>query len=237
MGLNENDQGIGRFLKSLNINFDIRFKVISTALELCEEIATASKINNFKSLILNGHGAPNAIIISDKELILQDSENQKVLYSVNYNSINGMPVVNNIISTIDESCFSGLPSDATISILSCNVGRSPTGIASTISKLSQLDVWAPRDIMTSIKTELSSDIPPVPTFWDARKAENSFFDDHACKFSPDGLSKCGSLNAKLLPVVMDYAPLVTLSLTVLYCVNKYIKPWFRKFANGKTSQI
>jgi hypothetical protein len=134
-------------------------------------------------------------------------------------------MVNNILSKIDESCFSGLPSDVTISLLSCKTGESPTGIASAISKISQLDVWAPRDFMSAVKTELSSDIPPIPTFWNARKLKNSFFDDHACKFSPDGSNTCGALNTKVLPVVMDYAPLVVLSLTAFYCANKYIKPW------------
>lgn len=233
-GLNLNDHGIGRLLKILNKNFDLRFKVISTTQEMCEEISAASKINNLKSLIFSAHGVPNAITISDNELIVQDPEYPNMLNSGNYIIINNVLQLHNI-SNVDESCFSGLPPDATISLLSCHTGNSPSGIASTISRLSQLDVWAPRDQISSIRTDLSSDIPPIPTFWNARKPGNSFFDDHACKFSPDGSSKCGALNAKVLPVVMDYAPLVILGLAALYCVNKYIKPWiYRKvFPIGK----
>lgn len=221
-GINENDHGMGRFLKVLDKNFDLRFKVISSAKEMCIEILAAAKINNFVSIILSAHGLPNAIIISDSELIYQDTKNQDFLFVAKYINVNGLPQITEIVSKIGKSCFSGLPSKVKVTLLSCQTGYSPTGIASTISRLLQLEVWAPRDVMTAIKTELSAGIHPIPTFWNASKSENAFFDDHACKFSPDGSSKHGRLHAKVLPTVKYYAPLVVIiiSFVTLFFLNK-----------------
>ncbi|MBA3816241.1 MAG: hypothetical protein H0X29_06925 [Parachlamydiaceae bacterium] len=221
VSINESNKGVGRILESLHEKFDIRFKIVSTTKEICAEISAASKINNLKSLIFTAHGMPNDLMISDNELVIQDPKNHEVLFSTNYINVDETHLVNNILYKINENCFSGLPNDTTISLLACNTGESPTAIASTISKLSKLDVWAPRNSITIEQTDLSTNIPPIPTFWNPDKFENSFFDDHTCKFSPNGLSKCGALNTKILPLFLDYTPPIILSLAAIYCVKKY----------------
>lgn len=236
-GLRKVDHSVGRLIKGLDKNFDIRFKVIHTNHEMCEEIAAASKIDNFKSLIMSAHGGLNYMQLSDTEMIIQHPEQSAVLLGGKYTNTDGQLIVNELFE-VDGGCFAGLAADATISLLSCQTGQSATGIASTISKLSQRIVWAPNNFITSVKTQLSSDIPPIPTFMPPRIIEDSIFNDMTCKFSPDGSSECGAFTkTKMLPIIKgyakDYAPAVILSLAALLCARMYVRPWILRKNNGK----
>lgn len=184
--LSQAHMGLGHTIKSLDENFDIRFKIIRQPHNICKEITAASKIGSIKSLIIHAHGDPNIIRLSKNKFIVQDPQQWEVLRGANSEIDN--PDILTELFEIDKSCFDGLATDATISLISCNTGKYQTSIASTISKLSKRDVWAPREQAGHVKFSL--DIPTIPTIMLVNAHE-----DVTCKFSPDGSRECRTLES------------------------------------------
>jgi hypothetical protein len=207
-------RGADRLLKSLNKIYDLRFKIIYTNRQLCEEIEAASKIGNFKSLIINAHGGYNVLYISDSQLLVQDPLNKNRL--MDYNAP-GEDERDHTLFNLNEKCFSGLDANGTITLLACETGASENSLASTISKVSQRDVWAPRRNITRLGIELS-----IPTF----KSIDGTSDD-ACLFSPDGSMRCVEKEAAIFSV-KHYITILFLSVAMSFCFYKYVAKPLRR---------
>lgn len=180
------DYGIGKIIKSLDEKFDLRFKVVSTADEICKEIAAASKISNFKALILNAHAdahaGANRILLSKTQMIINYPQKPEVLAAWNYTTTD-RPI------KIDEHCFSGLSSDFTFSLIACETGAFETSIAYAIAKLSKRTVWAPMGKTIVEDVVFSMDIPFKSQF--LRMDPNvPIAYDNTCEFLPDGFRRC-----------------------------------------------
>ena len=55
------------FLSSLAQNYDLKFKVISSFDEICREISDASKAGTIAAVIIDAHGSPNNLLLSQTE--------------------------------------------------------------------------------------------------------------------------------------------------------------------------
>jgi hypothetical protein len=96
---------VSKLLTTLAIEFDLKYKVIRTFDEICEEVREAVKTGKIASVIIEGHGEPDEIALS---------------------------VSNNSVETIDATedfaqCFSGLDNDGQIILLSCLTGAPKDG--------------------------------------------------------------------------------------------------------------
>jgi hypothetical protein len=143
-------------LETLSKTHDILYKVITSADEVCAEIAKGSEIGELKSLIINAHGGPDTMDFSN------DSELQSLngkLYATN--RLDAIP------TTITTYCFTGLSPDAEISLKSCSTGSTTDGIAAAIARLSNRTVWAPSiDVSGYPYSVASSTIPARISFTD-----------------------------------------------------------------------
>lgn len=201
------DWGISPLLKSLDTSHDIQFKIIERGNQICEEIAEAFENGlKIKSIVIEAHGSPTTIRLSEKNVILLNTLGK--------------------VESLRENCFSGLDENAEIILFSCNTGEYENGIASALAKLSQKVVWAPSTEASAPLTKFSLNSPPEPTF----KGSNSvgFFEgminaltmdrdfsrnfaESTCKFFPDGSRSCIMLWQKTIPRIY--------SITVNYLFN------------------
>lgn len=170
-------------LVALSNSHDVRYKVISSVDEMCAEIAAAAKIGKLKTLVLNMHGSPYTMYLPGMEVVL-----------------------NGKFQGIPSDCFAGLDQEAEITLLSCQSGASPDGVAYAIATAAQRIVWAPT---VNIGSQVFWDgIPARPSFFSyatvidcfvktqgitsafisALKAE--LYSGITCKFSPDGSREC-----------------------------------------------
>lgn len=97
-------QYIYEFMNDLNKDFDIKYKVITSFSSICEEIRSATETGKLAHVIINAHGSPDGIVISDGS---HDTIHQ----------------ITRATSTIYSNCFSGLAPNGKIILLSCSTGK------------------------------------------------------------------------------------------------------------------
>lgn len=192
------NQGTSKIIKILNENLDVRYKVIRSPDEICKEIASAAKMGDLKSLIIAGHHAFNNDISSSySEIQISSSSKLVSIYpealskgNVPKAKLYSFDVSKRERTEIDESCFSGLSSNATISLISCYAGEKTNGIANVISKLSNRVVWASKEDISIVATKISRKVPPVPTFFNHDEYVQGTLIDTTCQFYPNHIRKC-----------------------------------------------
>lgn len=153
------DFGIAASIKFLDVNSDVRFKIIKDPEELCTEIEAASKTGDLKSVILTGHGFD---IDNEKSYISITSTS--LLYSSYPDLLSHLNMLTEELTPLSERCFSKLAPDATIILNSCSSGKFLKGIAGVLSRLSKKIVYAPKGSPTANDLTFSQDVPPIPKF-------------------------------------------------------------------------
>lgn len=176
--------------QSLIDSYDIRYKVIKKASEVCTEIATAAKVAP-KTIIIAAHGKPGVMTFSESL-----SPSSKL-------DLKGTVAFNFAKYGWDEHCFSALHPDSEIILHSCETGAKKNGIASELARVAKRTVWSPKTVFSpsgvllntndiSLKLKFLS----VDVIYDEHTLKPIHYvpknpSDITCKSLPDGTHTCG----------------------------------------------
>lgn len=145
-----------KMIERLDDKYDIKFKIVKFFYEICGEIDEASKIGKLFRVIINGHGSPTSVCLSN----CSNYDGERLDYYKDY-----------------ASCFSGLDLKGKVMLLSCSTGkiRGITGEANIARKIADSinrSVIAPDEDLDAGVTTLSDTFPFIvfsPSEKDATK--------------------------------------------------------------------
>lgn len=195
--MHEKYRGSEKIIRGLDKSHDIRYKVIRKPEEICEEIKAATKAGELKSVIIQGHGREHFTSLVKSFYGLHVSEEGTLI-----GKSGKLYTLDSTQKKMDESCFSGLSPDATITLISCKQGKQLDGLAQAIAIQSKRVVWAPKENAHIFRTSFSETVPPVPTFTTAGSSLDG--DKVTCKFYPNGEHSCDAFQTKFIDKIKSY---------------------------------